>query len=164
MKQLLLLSTVFVFCYLPLLSQTPTQGDMQHGSTGHIMVNLGDLKWVDGPPGLPPGPKIAVLSGDPSKEGPFAIRVSFPENYQVPAHWHPTMENVVVLEGTFYMGSGEKLDESKAMALEVGGYSSIPAKAPHFAFSKDKCTIQINAIGPFAITYINPADDPRLQK
>lgn len=162
MKKLILLPAVLVFCCLSLLSQQPTAAsDMQHSSTGHVMINTSDFKWMDAPPGLPKGAKVAVLSGDPSKEGPFALRVTVPENYKVPPHWHPSMENVVVLEGTLYMGSGEKLDESKATALSPGGYSSIPAKAPHWVFSKEKCTFQVNATGPFEIVYINPADDPR---
>jgi hypothetical protein len=62
------------------------------------------------------------------------------------------------------MGSGEKFEESKAMKLDAGGYSAIPANAPHYVFSKDKVTVQVNAEGPFAINYINPADDPRNKK
>ena len=163
MKKVFILSAVLVFGYLSLLSQQPTaSNDMQHSSmSGHVMINASDFKWGDAPPALPKGPKVAVLSGDPAKEGPFTLRIMFPENYKVPPHWHPTIENVVVLEGTLYMGSGEKIDESKAMALTEGGYSSIPAKSPHYVYSKDKCTFQVNGIGPFEIVYINPADDPR---
>ncbi|HKO81401.1 MAG TPA: cupin domain-containing protein, partial [Chitinophagaceae bacterium] len=82
-------------------------------------------------------------------------------NYKIPPHWHPTMEHVTVLEGSFYMGTGEKFDEAKATELKTGGFSAIAAKTAHYAFSKDKCVIQVHAMGPFALTYINPADDPR---
>jgi hypothetical protein len=164
MKKLFFLPAVCVFCYLPVLSQNPAPNDMEHPSAGHVMMNQNDLKWMDAPPSLPKGAKASLLSGDPSKPGPFTIRIMFPENYKVPPHWHPTTENVVVLDGTIYMGSGEKLDESKAMALNVGGFSSIPPKAPHFVFTKGKATVQVNAEGPFQITYFNPADDPRTQK
>jgi hypothetical protein len=164
MKKLFFLSAVFVFCFLRLQSQNPASNDMQHSSNGHVMLNLNDLKWTDAPPALPKGAKVAVLSGDPSKPGPFTLRAMFPENYKIAAHWHPSYENVVVLEGTLYMGSGEKLDESKAMALSTGGYTGIPAKSAHFAFTKEKTTIQINSEGPFEINYFNPADDPRQKK
>ena len=116
------------------------------------------------PPGLPPGAKVAVLSGDPSKPGPFTLRAMFPANYKVPPHTHPSYENVVVLEGTLHMGSAEKFDESKTTPLNAGGYSAIPANHPHFVFNKEKVTIQVNGEGPFAINYINPADDPRNKK
>lgn len=164
MKKIILLFAVFVFSAVRLLAQNPPAGDMQHSSNGHIMLNLSEMKWMDAPPGLPAGAKVTVLSGDPSKPGPFTLRAMFPANYKIPAHTHPSYENVVVLEGTLYMGSGDKLDESKAMALAVGGYSAIPAKSPHFAFAKEKTIIQVNGEGPFEINYINPADDPRTKK
>lgn len=163
MKKLFFLAAVIV-CFLPLMSQQSKPGDMDHSSGDHVMLNVADLKWMDAPPGLPAGSKVALLSGDPSKAGPFTMRASFPANYKVPPHWHPTYENVVVLEGTLYMGSGDAIDESKAMALQTGGYTAIPAKSHHYAFSKDKCVIQINGEGPFEINYINPADDPRGKK
>ena len=163
MKKVFLLIAVIVFSLVQLSAQQAgSAGDMK--SMGHIMLNTGDFKWMDAPPGLPPGSKVSVLSGDPSKPGPFTIRAMFPENYKVPPHTHPSYENVVVLEGSLYMGSGEKLEESKAMKLDAGGYSAIPANAPHYVFCKDKVTLQINGEGPFAINYINPADDPRNKK
>jgi quercetin dioxygenase-like cupin family protein len=163
MKKVFLLIAVMVFSLVHLSAQQPAaSGDMH--SMGHIMLNTGDFKWMDAPPGLPPGSKVAVLSGDPSKAGPFTIRIMMPENYKVPPHTHPSYENVVVLEGSLYMGSGEKIEESKAMKLDAGGYSAIPAGSPHYVFSKDKVTLQVNGEGPFAINYINPADDPRNKK
>jgi len=160
MRKVFFLPAVFVLCFLQLHSQNTPSNDMDH-SQGHVMVNSADLKWMDAPPALPKGAKVAVLSGDPSKPGPFALRVMFPDGYKVGAHWHPTYENLVVLEGTLYMGSGEKLDEFKAMALNAGGYSGIPAKSAHFAFAKSKCVFQVNSEGPFEVHYFNPADDPR---
>ena len=132
--------------------------------TTHKMINKDDIKWMDGPPGLPAGAKVFVLQGDPGKEGPFTLRAMMPANFKIPAHWHPTTENVSVLEGTMYMGSGEKLDENNAKALKPGGFSTIPAKSPHFVFTKEPCVIQVHAMGPFEITYINEADDPRKMK
>ncbi len=91
----------------------------------------------------------------------FTIRAVLPANYKIPAHWHPVTENVTVLEGTFYMGMGEQSDESKATALTAGGFTAMPGKTGHFAFTKDGAVIQVHAMGPFAITYYNPSDDPR---
>lgn len=163
MKKVFFLIALIVFSLVHLSAQQANAGgDMK--SMGHIMLNTGDFKWMDAPPGLPAGAKVSVLSGDPSKPGPFTIRIMMPENYRVPPHTHPSYENVVVLEGSLYMGSGEKIEESKAMKLDAGGYSAIPANAPHYVFAKDKATIQVNGEGPFAINYINPADDPRNKK
>lgn len=135
---------------------------MEHSmSSSHIMLNKSDIKWMDGPEGLPRGAKVAILEGDPSKEGPFTLRATLPANYRIPPHWHPSTENVVVLEGTLYMGSGKTFNENSTTALAVGGFSSIPAKSPHYVFTKEQCVIQVHAMGPFAITYYNPSDDPR---
>ncbi|HUQ66919.1 MAG TPA: cupin domain-containing protein [Flavitalea sp.] len=160
MKNVIFLIAVIVFNSTRLFSQN-TSADM---SAPHVMLNLNDMKWMDAPPGLPAGAKVSLLSGDPSKAGPFTLRAMFPANYKVPPHTHPTFENVVVLEGTLNMGSSETFDESKTTALNAGGYSSIPPNHPHFVFTKDKTVVQINGEGPFVINYINPADDPRNKK
>lgn len=130
----------------------------------HVMILPSSLQWMDTPPGIPAGCKMAVLHGDPSKEGPFAIRVKGPDGYKIPAHWHPTMEAVTVRSGIMYMGTGEKLDESKAGALPAGGFAAMPANVRHYVWFKGDTEIEIHANGPFAITYVNPADDPRNAK
>ena len=73
-----------------------------------------NLKWMDGPTGLPSGSKFAVVSGDPGKEGTFVIRAKFPAGYAVPAHHHPTVERVAVLSGRLGYGMSNKLDKAKA--------------------------------------------------
>src|SRR5690242_11768458 len=62
------------------------------------------LKWQEGPPSLPPGAKIAVLEGDPTKEGPFTMRAKMPDGYSVPPHIHPATEHITVISGTFNFG------------------------------------------------------------
>jgi hypothetical protein len=162
MKPLLLSIAVLLSCAATAQMPTNSASTMNHAE--HNFINTKDLKLMDGPPGLPPGAKFAVLDGDPSKEGLFTIRAVLPANYQIPAHWHPATENVTVLEGTFYMGMGEKSDEAKATALTAGGFTALPGKMGHFAFTKEATVIQVHAMGPFSITYYNPADDPRNKK
>ena len=48
-----------------------------------------DIQWKDGPASLPRGAKIAVLEGDPTKEGMFLMRARLPDGYHIPAHTHP---------------------------------------------------------------------------
>ena len=153
---------LFLFYSSPLFAQDHNAG-MKSADT-HVMLNAVQLKWGEGPPALPKGVQVAVLEGDPSKEGLFTIRATMPAGYKIPPHWHPTTEHVTVIEGTLYLGMGEKLDEAKATELKTGGYAALPEKMAHYAFTKDKCIIQVHAIGPFALTYINPADDPRNKK
>src|SRR3954470_6615986 len=131
----------------------------QHG--GHTMVTPADLKWSD-VPSLPPGAKIAVIEGPMSEPVPFTVRLKFPANYQIPAHWHPAVERVTVLAGTFYMGSGERLDAKHASTLAPGSLMIMQPKAPHFAFTQgEEVIVQLNGTGPWGVTYLNPSDDPR---
>src|SRR4051794_24890601 len=60
----------------------------------HVTQTVTEAKWGPAPPMLPPGAQIAVLSGDPGKSAPYAVRLKFPANYIIPAHSHPTDENV----------------------------------------------------------------------
>jgi quercetin dioxygenase-like cupin family protein len=125
------------------------------------MLTPGDIKWGDAPPVFPKGAKMAVLYGDPSKPGElFIVRLKMPAGYKIPAHWHPTDENVTVISGALNMGMGDKLDPAKSKAFPAGSFVVAPAKTNHFAFAKQAAIVEVAAIGPFAITYVNPADDP----
>jgi ketosteroid isomerase-like protein len=126
----------------------------------HVAVAPAAIKWGDGPPSLPPGAKMAVITGDPSKAEPFVLRAQVPAGYKVPPHWHPTTENLTVLSGTVALGMGDTFDESKMESLPNGGYATVPAQMHHFFMAKTASTFQVHGMGPFAITYVNPADDP----
>lgn len=154
---------VCVFFVLGLAIQSIAQEHDQNHA-GHKMLNKDKLQWSDGPAGLPAGAKLTVLSGDPTKEGTFTIRLMFPANYKISPHWHPTAEHVTVIEGALHMGMGEKLNMSSATRLGPGDFALMPAKSVHYAFTKDQTIVQIHGTGPFQITYINKDDDPRNKK
>jgi len=126
----------------------------------HLMVMPSDLKWVD-LPSLPPGAKIAVIEGPMNEALPFTVRLKLPADYKVPAHWHPAIEHVTVISGTFNMGTGDKLDQSKTMPLSAGSVAIMQPKTSHFAWTKEETIIQAHGVGPWAVNYVNPADDPR---
>lgn len=123
-------------------------------------MNAKDLKWGPVPNVLPPGATFAVVSGDPMKEEPYVIRLKMPAGYKIPAHNHPTSEYVTVLSGNFHLGLGDKLDPKKGMMLTAGGFAAAPAKMNHFAWTSSPTIVQVHGDGPFAITYVDPADDP----
>jgi quercetin dioxygenase-like cupin family protein len=127
----------------------------------HVLVQGAELKWGDGPPGLPKGATMAVLSGDPGQPGPYVLRAKMPAGYTIPPHWHPNDENLTVLAGTFALGTGDKLDPAAARDVNARGFSLMPANMHHFAIARTAVILQVHGIGPFAINYINPADDPR---
>jgi len=131
----------------------------QGHNTGHAM-RADQLQWGPAPPVMPKGAQFTVLSGDPTQAGPFTIRPKAPAGNKIPAHNHPTAERVTVISGDFIFGMGDKLDESKAEKLGSGGFVDLPANMNHFAFMSQDTVVQIDSEGPFAINYVNPADDP----
>ena len=113
-------------------------------------------------PAFPNGGQTALLHGDPDKPGLFVLRIKFPPNYVVPPHTHPGFETVTVLSGAMGSGMGEKADLTKGKMLKAGGMLALPANHAHYVWTEDEETIiQVAAVGPFDLIYINPADDPR---
>jgi hypothetical protein len=121
------------------------------------------MKWVDATgAGLPAGAKMAVVSGDPAKSGPFVVRIKMPANYTVPPHHHPTDEVVrVVSAGALSYGMGDKLDKSNVGSLTKGYHVTMQSGMNHYVFTTDPVDVQVNGTGPFQIVYVDPKDDPR---
>src|SRR5262249_17082061 len=139
------------------------------GATGALAddmkmpVNASQLEWMPAPNFVPEGAQLAVLSGDPSKDGLYVVRLKMPAGYKIPAHNHPTTEYVTVISGEVHLGMGDKLDPQKGVALTPGGFAEATAKMNHYAWAAQESVIQVHGQGPFAITYVNPADDPSKQ-
>jgi quercetin dioxygenase-like cupin family protein len=126
----------------------------------HGMYTPDAIKWGEPPPFVPKGAKVAVLYGDPSKDGLFVIRVRLPASYRVPPHSHPTDEIVTVLSGTLLVGMGDKLVPGSAKPFPANSLIVAPAKTNHFVLTKQPTVIEVTAMGPLAFNYVNPADDP----
>jgi quercetin dioxygenase-like cupin family protein len=139
---------------------------LAQGHTAHVIQTPAEAAWGPAPPIIPPGAQIAVLSGDPGKPVPYAVRLKFPANYAIPAHSHPTDENVVVTAGALTFGMGDTLAKGAAgnKTLAVGGYALMPANMNHFAYTTSETTIVLYGVGPVEFKYVNPADDPRNAK
>ena len=119
------------------------------------------LTWGPAPPVFPAGAKMAVLQGDPSKAEIFTVRLEFPAGYTIAPHFHPTDEGVTVISGTFLVGMGDKADFTQAKTLTPGGFVIAGANQHHFARARGRTIVQVHAMGPFALTYVNAADDPQ---
>ena len=138
-------------------SPTLAQQGAQPGTTPDL------LKWVE-PPVLP-GARLAVVQGDPSKEGLFAYRLKMPAGYKIPPHVHKASENVTVLSGVFFIGHGEKFDQGSGQELPAGGFVSVLPNHPHYAWAGGQETIvQVHGVGPTDLRFVNPDDDPRKKK
>jgi hypothetical protein len=132
----------------------------EHGQ-GHVTLTPDKLQWA-AIPVLPPGAKLAVVNGDPTKPGEsYVFRLQLPDGYKVPPHWHPTDENVTVLQGAMSFGTGERFDASALKEAPAGSFTRMPKEMRHFAVARGQTVIQLHGIGPFEIHYVNPSDDPR---
>ena len=127
----------------------------------HVISMPKDQKWSDPPPVFEKGAQFTLISGDPSKEGLYVVRLKMPAGYKINPHWHPTDEHVTVISGSFLVGMGETFDKATMKELPAGGYVLLPAQMRHYAMAGKKETIvQVHGMGPFQLTYVNPADDP----
>ena len=131
------------------------------GQGGHGPAPAPAVKWGPAPPFFAAGARFAVLQGDPSQAGVYTVRFELPAGYVIKPHFHPTDENVTVLSGSFVVGMGDSVDAAQGMVLGAGGFVVAPAQAHHFAMARRKTVVQVHGVGPFVITYVNAADDPR---
>jgi quercetin dioxygenase-like cupin family protein len=143
-----------------LLWAVALHGQSSYSQTGHTQKET-KLTWGPAPAVFPAGAKMAVVSGDPGKADMFTIQLSMPDGYRIPPHFHPTDEDVKVMKGTLLVGKGDTLDLSKANAIKAGGTGKVPATMHHYAAAEGATQISVTAMGPFALTYVNPADDPQ---
>lgn len=125
-----------------------------------IQIAPGDLMWMDAPPVISPGVKMALMQGNPSQAEPYAYRLQLFAGFKVMPHRHPGDEHITVLSGTLYMGVGETFDPATAKQLPAGGFLVIPAGTPHFGWAQEESIVQVHGLGPSRIMYVNPADDP----
>lgn len=137
--------------------QKPAAGDMRISPPAEVM-------WKDGPASLPAGAKVAVLEGDPGKEGFFTMRLWLPDGFKIPPHFHPKVEHVTVIKGKFNFGMGEKFDQTATREMPEGTFGFWPAGMKHFAWAKGETILQLHGTGPWMITYVNPSEDPRNTK
>jgi hypothetical protein len=123
-----------------------------------------EIPWGDGPPSLQKGAALAVLEGDPAKDGLFTMRLRLPARFDVAPHWHTQIEHVTVISGTLHFGMGEKFDRSNTRPMPAGSFGFWPIGMRHFAWTEGETVLQLHGRGPWTITYVNPEDDPRGRK
>ncbi|HEY2335967.1 MAG TPA: cupin domain-containing protein [Burkholderiales bacterium] len=109
-----------------------------------------DIKWVRNAAGTN---EQAILFGDPSKPGPYVVRVKWlPGNMSRP-HFHPNDRFFAVISGTWWVGTGEKFDPSATVPVPAGSYVIHYGQKVHFDGAKDEgCVIQVWGMGPATST------------
>ena len=154
--------TILVLFPALLLAQTaaPKKAATKPAGPEAVILTPDKIQWGPAPPIFQPGAQFAVIAGDPSKAGPYIVRLKLPDGYKIMPHWHPTTENVTVISGEFHAAMGDKFDESSMGTLPPGSVAVMPPHHNHYAMAKGETVVQVNGTGPFKLTYVNPADDP----
>lgn len=112
------------------------------------------VKWNDFQlAGFDPGVKLAVISGDPASTGPYVLRLQFPAGYRFPVHYHPGIENLTVVSGTFQLAMGNTADWSALKDYGPGDFLYVPPKHAHFGGSSaaGPAVVQLHGTGPFQV-------------
>ena len=108
------------------------------------------IKWVRNAAGTN---EQAVLFGDPSKPGPYVVRLKWlPGNMSRP-HFHPNDRFFVVLSGTWWMGTGDTFDPDSTVPAPAGSYVIHYGGKVHYDGAKNEETIiQVWGMGPATST------------
>jgi hypothetical protein len=113
----------------------------------------GDLKWNESP--TYPGLRNAVLYGDPTKPAPYAVRNRFSPNTFSRPHFHPNDRVIVVVSGTWWVGTGEKFDLESTKPMPAGSVVVHYGGKVHYDGAKnEECEILIYGIGPGTSTRV----------
>jgi len=121
------------------------------------------IQWKEGPASLREGARMVVLEGDPARDGVFTMRLLLPNGFEVAPHWHTQVEHVTVISGVLHFGTGEHFDRAATRPMPAGSFGYWPIGMRHFAWAEGETVLQLHGRGPWTVTYVNPADDPRRQ-
>src|SRR5882724_2509082 len=145
---------VFALC-LAAFSLAALGQEKKETAEAHKIVHFGDLKWTP----IIKGCDLAAVAGDSNAEGGnFVIRIRCADGAKIPAHWHPTDENVTVLKGTFLVGMGDSFDEAKLQTMNVANFATMPKEMRHYGMAKGETIVQVHGAGPFKVNWVNPSE------
>ena len=133
----------------------------QPGQERFRVIRPDEVDWKPFP-AFPPAARLAVLVGDPTKPGPYVIRVKLPYGTKMMPHQHVEDRIYTVISGVFYIGLGDEFDAGKLTAHGPGTALVLPGGQSHFHWAKSgEYITQVYAIGPLGLSYVDSANDPR---
>ena len=132
----------------------------QTGAPGVVTLTQAEMKWTSQGALAAPGLEQSNLVGDPTKPGPYTLRLKFPKGYRVAPHTHPDSREVTVLSGIFATGYGEEFDSAKLKVLAAGSFYTEPANVPHYIEIKEDVVLQVSGTGPSGRKFIVPPNTP----
>jgi hypothetical protein len=143
---------------------SPHQGVVRPHQPGEAVfrsIQPEDIEWKPFA-AFPASVRLAVVVGEPLREGPYTIRVKVPRGVKLMPHRHPEDRVYTVISGIFYIGLGDKFDAEKLVAHPPSTVIILPGNTAHFHWAKSgEYITQVTAIGPLGLEYIDSKDDPR---
>ena len=106
------------------------------------------------------GGQQAVVVGDPSKPGFYMVYTKWTkgDHFSHP-HFHPNDRYIVVLQGTWWVGTGAKFDPANAKPLPAGSFVTHFGKQVHWDGAKDEdAVLLIMGEGPATSTLVKEED------
>jgi len=149
----------FVVCYLALASVFGVVH--AEDKSGPTALTPAEMKWQSQGGLAQGGIEQANLVGDPTKPGPYTIRLKFPAGYRLAPHTHPDYREVTILSGTWNTGYGEKFNEAALKSLPAGSFYTEPANIPHFVEVREPVMIQVSGMGPSGRAFVNSTANPK---
>jgi hypothetical protein len=133
----------------------------QPGEAAFLAVLPENIEWRPFP-AFPPSVGLAIIVGTPTGVGPYTIRERVPDGVKLAPHRHPEDRVYTVISGVFYIGLGDRFDETRLHAYPPGSVIVLPGGTSHFPWARSgEYVSQVSAIGPLGLDYVDPHDDPR---
>lgn len=133
----------------------------QPGEAAFLAVLPENIEWRPFP-AFPPSVRLAIIVGTPTGVGPYVIRVKVPDGVKLAPHRHPEDRVYTVISGVFYIGLGDRFDETRLHAYPPGSVIVLPGGTSHFHWARSgEYVSQVSASGPLGLDYVDPHDNPR---
>lgn len=132
----------------------------QTGGASVVALTPPEMKWTKQGALAAPGLEQFNLVGDPTKPGPYTLRLKFPKGYRIAPHTHPDSREVTIISGVFATGYGETFDNAKLKILPAGSFYTEPANVPHYIEIEEDTVLQVSGMGPSGRKFIIPPEIP----
>jgi quercetin dioxygenase-like cupin family protein len=129
----------------------------QSGTPAAFAVTPTEMKWTTQGGLAAPGMEQLSLVGDPSKPGPYTLRLKFPKGFKIAPHTHPDSREVTIISGTFSTGYGETFEKANLKVLPAGSFYTEPANVPHYIEIEEDVVLQVSGLGPSQRNFVSPA-------
>jgi quercetin dioxygenase-like cupin family protein len=133
----------------------------QTGGASVVALTPPEMKWTKQGALAAPGLEQFNLVGDPTKPGPYTLRLKFPKGYRIAPHTHPDSREVTIISGVFATGYGETFDNARLKTLPAGSFYTEPANVPHYIEIEEDTILQVSGMGPSGRKFINLPETPK---